>query len=63
MRAFIDQYCHTYGDELICRVMQIAPSSCWRYAAHQHNLGSRCARAQGDTVLSVNIERVWQANM
>ncbi|MEW6763432.1 MAG: IS3 family transposase [Pseudomonadota bacterium] len=63
VRAFIDQYRHAYGVEPICRVMQVAPSGYWRYAAQQRNPELRCARAQRDDLLSVDIERVWQANM
>lgn len=63
MRAFIDQYRHAYGVEPICRVMQVAPSGYWRYAAQQRNPELRCARVQRDDVLSVDIERVWQANL
>ena len=37
VRAFIDQYRHAYGVEPICRVMQVAPSGYWRYAAQQRN--------------------------
>ncbi|MGX9219449.1 IS3 family transposase [Massilia varians] len=63
VRKFIDQYRHAYGVESICRVMQVAPSGYWRYAAQQRNPELRCARAQRDDVLSVDIERVWQANL
>ncbi|WP_312164954.1 IS3 family transposase [Massilia timonae] len=63
VRKFIDQYRHAYGVEPICRVMQVAPSGYWRYAAQQRNPELRCARVQRDDVLSVDIERVWQANM
>ena len=63
MRAFIDQYRHAYGVESICRVMQVAPSGYWRYAALRRNPELRCARIQRDEVLSVDIKRVWQANM
>jgi transposase InsO family protein len=63
VRAFIDQYRHAYGVEPICRVMQVAPSGYWRYAAQQRTLELRCARSQRDDVLSVDIERVWQANL
>jgi transposase InsO family protein len=63
VRAFIDQYRHAYGVEPICRVMQVAPSGYWRHAAQQRNPALQCARVQRDDVLSVDIERVWQANM
>jgi transposase InsO family protein len=63
VRKFIDQYRHAYGVEPICRVMQVAPSGYWRHAAQQRNPALRCARARSDDVLSVEIERVWQANL
>ena len=42
--------------------MQVAPSGYWRHAAQQRNPALRCAHVQRDDVLSVDIERVWQAN-
>ena len=44
-------------------MLQIAPSGYWRYAAQQHNPVLRCQRAQRDSVLAPQIERVWRANM
>lgn len=43
--------------------MQVAPSGYWRQAAQKRNPALRCARVQRDDVLSVDIDRVWQANM
>lgn len=43
--------------------MQVAPSRYWRYAAQKPNPALRCARVQRDDVLSVDMKRVWQANM
>ncbi|WP_208279910.1 IS3 family transposase [Massilia oculi] len=63
VRAFIDEHRHDYGVEPICRVMQIAPSGYWRHAARTRNPTLQCARVQRDEVLSVEIERVWQANL
>jgi hypothetical protein len=63
VRAFIDHYRHAYGVEPFCRVMQAAPSGYWRYVAQQRNPALRCARVQRDDMLSVEIERVWQANL
>jgi hypothetical protein len=48
VRKFIDQYRHAYGVEPICKVMQVAPSGYWRYAAQQRNPALRCARVQRD---------------
>jgi putative transposase len=33
VRKFVDQYRHAYGVEPICKVMHVAPSGYWRYAA------------------------------
>jgi putative transposase len=63
VRAFIDRYRHAYGVEPICKVMQVAPSGYWRHAAQQRNPALRCARSQRDDMLSVDIERIWQANL
>lgn len=42
LRAFIDAHWDTYGVELICMVLQIAPSGYRRYAAQQRNPELRC---------------------
>ncbi len=52
-----------YGVELICRVMQVAPSGYLRHAAQQRNPALQCERVQRDEVSSAEIERVWQANL
>ncbi len=61
--AFIDQHRKAYGAEPICKVLQIAPSRYWRHAAQVTDPNLRCARARRDEVLSVDVKRVWQANM
>jgi putative transposase len=43
--------------------MQIAPSGYWRHAARKLDPALQSARTQRDEVLSVEIERVWQANL
>jgi len=43
--------------------MQVAPSGYWRHVAQQRNPALQCARVRRDEVLSVEIERVWQANL
>lgn len=63
MRTFIDQHRQAYGVESICKVLQVAPSGYWRYAAQRRNPALRCARAKSDEVVAPQIERVWQANM
>ena len=63
MRTFIDQHRQAYGVESICKVLQVAPSGYWHYAAQRRNPALRCARAKSDEVLAPQIERIWQANM
>ncbi len=60
---FIDQYREAYGVELICKVLQVAPSGYWRYAAQRCNPDLRCARAQQDEIVVGHIQRVWHANL
>lgn len=43
--------------------MQVAPSGYWRHAARTLDPALQSARTQRDEVLSVEIERVWQANL
>lgn len=62
MMAFIDEHRVAYGAEPICKVLQVAPSAYWRHAAHRRNPALRCARAQRDDVLTVQIRGVWDAN-
>ena len=63
MNAFIDQHRQAYGAEPICRVLQVAPSRYWRYAAERRNPALRCARAKSDEAMAVEIGRVWTSNM
>jgi transposase InsO family protein len=60
---FIDQYREAYGVELICKVLQVAPSGYWRYAAQRRNPDLRCARVQRDEIVVGHIQRVWHANL
>ncbi|CAJ0783623.1 IS3 family transposase IS401 [Ralstonia chuxiongensis] len=62
MKAYIDRYRDAYGDEPICKVLQIAPSCYRRHAARLRNPALRCQRAQRDDALIPDIERVWRAN-
>ena len=62
MREFIDRHRHTHGVEPICKVLQIAPSGYWRYAARQRTPALRSRRTQRDEVVLPHIERVWRGN-
>ncbi|KAA3626286.1 MAG: hypothetical protein DWQ09_16470 [Proteobacteria bacterium] len=63
LNACIDQHRNTYVGGLICKVLQIAPSTYRRHAARHRNPELRSAHAKHDEVLMLHIERVWQANM
>lgn len=63
MRDFIDQHRDTHGVEPICKVLRIAPSGYWRYAARIGNPNLRSRRAQRDDTLLSDIQRVWNANL
>ena len=62
MRSFIDGHRERFGVEPICKLLRVAPSAYWRYAARQRDPSSRSARARRDEFLSPHIQRVWQAN-
>ncbi len=52
-----------YGVELICKVLRVAPSAYWRYAARQRDPSLRSPRAIRDQVLTPEIRRVYDRNM
>jgi putative transposase len=62
MIAFIDEHRAVYGVEPICRVLPIAPSTYHARAARRIDPGRLPARARSDTVLMVEIRRVFEAN-
>ena len=62
MIAFIDEHRAVYGVEPICRVLPIAPSTYHAHAALRIDPGRLPARARSDTVLMVEIRRVFEAN-
>jgi len=50
INTYIDQHRDTYGVEPICKVLQVAPSAYWRYAARLRNPEIRSDRAKRDEV-------------
>lgn len=44
VRTFIDKHRERFGVKLICKLLQVAPSAYWRYAARQRDLSLRSAR-------------------
>jgi transposase InsO family protein len=60
--AFIDMHREAYGVEPICRVVPIAPSTYYAYAARRANPERSPARAKRDAGLRERIEQVWHKN-
>ncbi len=63
MKAFIDQHRDVYGVEPICKVLPIAPSTYYLYAARRTDPAQRSARVQRDECLCEEIRRVWEENL
>jgi transposase InsO family protein len=59
MVAFIDDHRGTYGVEPICAVVPIAPSTYYEQKARQADPSRQPVRAQRDTRLRPEIQRVW----
>jgi putative transposase len=62
MVGFVDDHRGTDGVEPICRVLPIAPSTYFRYKAHQADPKRRSARNQRDEELRAIIRRIWDEN-
>ncbi|HEY0354416.1 MAG TPA: IS3 family transposase, partial [Enterovirga sp.] len=62
MIAFIDDHRAVYGVEPICRVLPIAPSTYYTHAARRAEPDRLPARAKRDAALTVEIQRVYEAN-
>jgi len=62
MTAFIDEHRDVYGVEPICKVLPIATSTYYAYAARKADPSKAPARARRDARLCSQIDRVWQEN-
>ncbi len=62
MIAFIDDHRDAHGVEPICRVLPIAPSTYYDYAARRCDPDRQPPRARRDAVLRAQIRRVWEEN-
>lgn len=59
----MEEHRDRYGVESICRVIQIAPSGYYQYAARARQPELRSLRAKQDELLSDGVQRVWDVNM
>ena len=62
MTSFIDDHRGVYGVEPICRVLPIAPSTYHDHVAKRANPAKLSERAKRDTVLKVEVHRVFVEN-
>src|SRR4051812_46799890 len=62
MIAFIDDHRAAYGVEPICKVLPIAPSTYYEFAAKRAAPEKRSKRAKQDLVLRADIQRVFSEN-
>ena len=60
MVQFIDDYRGNYGVELICRVLPIAPSTCYRAKELGETPEKRSQRSQHDDFYLNEIKRIWK---
>ena len=62
MISFVDAYRDDYGFEPICKVIAIAPSTYHAHVARRAMPETAPARVKRDTLLSVEIKRVFNEN-
>ncbi|GAA0579179.1 hypothetical protein GCM10008997_30070 [Halomonas salifodinae] len=62
MIEFIDDHWASYGVEPICRVLPIAPSTCYEHQAREAQPDCAPPRVQRDHWLCDEIQRVWDEN-
>lgn len=62
MIAFIDDHRQVYGVEPICRMLAIAPSTCYAHLARRDDPAKRSPREVRDEVLRDHIHRIWREN-
>jgi transposase InsO family protein len=63
VNAFIDEHRAAHGVEPICSALQVAPSAYRRHAARQRKPALLPARAQRDSSLMPQVQRVYEANL
>jgi len=62
MTSFIEEHRESYGVELICAVLPIAPSTYYEQKARQADPSRLPKRTQRDAALCKEIDRVWHEN-
>ena len=62
MVSFIDAHRGTHGAEPICRVLRIAPSTCYAHLARRADPARLSDRARRDEALRPEIRRVFEVN-
>lgn len=62
MIAFVDAHHGVHGVEPICRLLPIAPSTCFEHVARRRDSAKLPARAKRDAELQPHIQRIWREN-
>ena len=62
MMVFVDRNKAEYGIELICRQIQIAPSSYYEHKRRERDPDRLPGRIKRDKKLELDIQRVWESN-
>jgi putative transposase len=62
MISFIDNHRSVYGVELICRILQVAPSTYYHQLACRADPAKASVRQQRDAELRLEITRIWKDN-
>lgn len=62
MKTFIDEHRDAHGVEPICKVLPIAPSTCFAHAARRADPDKQSTRAKSDAALMIEIRRVFDEN-
>ena len=62
MMVFVDRNKAEYGVELICRQIQIAPSSYYEHKVRERDPDRLSDRIKRDMRLELDIQRVWKDN-
>ena len=62
MIAFIDDHREAHGVEAICKVLPIAPSTCYDHVARRRDPARLSARAKRDMALKVEVRCVFEEN-
>lgn len=62
MISFIDEHRSVFGVEPMCRLLPIAPYTCYENIAKREDVDRLSVRARSDIALKIKIRRVFEAS-